>query len=65
MAVTVIDRVEVDGEQWYTVHIPDTGKWLRQNYPELEDRLWFDYTDNRWNIFDVHEKIYLILELQE
>lgn len=52
----------VDGEKWYTVRTssPIISKWIRS-----QDRnLYVETTANYPNYFDVHEKLYVMLELK-
>lgn len=52
----------VDGEKWYTVRTasPIISKWIRG-----QDRnMFFETTANYPNYFDVHEKLYVMLELK-
>jgi len=52
----------VDGEQWYTIRTssPIVSKWIRS-----QDRaLRVETTVNYPSYFDVHEKLYIMLELK-
>lgn len=55
-------QAEVDGEMWYTVRTSDKeiSNWLRRQ----ERTLMVETTANYPNYFDVHEKIYIMLELK-
>jgi hypothetical protein len=52
----------VDGEKWYTVRTssPIISKWIRSQDKTLQ----VETTANYPNYFDVHEKLYVMLELK-
>jgi hypothetical protein len=57
-----VSQQDVDGEMWYTVRTssPIISKWIRS-----QDRtLRVETTVNYPNYFDVHEKVYIMLELK-
>lgn len=65
----VLDDAIVDGEQWYTVScLRETSMWIRREFAQHEDKLWFQNIDERWhinfNVFDVHERLYMLLALR-
>lgn len=55
-------QAEVDGEMWYTVRTsnPTISSWLRSQ----ERTLMVETTANYPNYFDVHEKLYIMMELK-
>ena len=57
-----VDQGEVDGEMWYTVrtHDPQVSEWIRSQ----ERTLRVETTANYPNYFDIHEKLYVMLELK-
>lgn len=59
---TAVSSEPVDGEMWYTVRTssPIISKWIRS-----QDRnMYVETTANYPNYFDVHEKLYVMLELK-
>ena len=57
-----VSHSDVDGEKWYTVRTSDleVSKWIRSQDRELK----VETTVNYPNYFDVHEKLYVMLELK-
>lgn len=55
-------QAEVDGEMWYTVRTgnPAISEWLRTQ----ESTLMVETTNGYPEYFDVHEKIYIMMELK-
>ena len=65
----IIDRSLVDGEVWYRVRSSvAAAQWLRDNYKDQKDRLWFDTELIDWtpvaNVIDMHEQLYTIFALR-
>jgi len=59
----------VNNESWYTISCKkEVSIWLRTSFCEQEDKQWFQNIDEKWhinyNVFDVHEKIYILLALR-
>lgn len=59
---TKVSQSDVDGETWYTVRTsdPTVSSWIRSQDRKLK----VETTVNYPNYFDVHEKIYIMLELK-
>jgi len=60
-----VSEAKVDHATWYTVKCSGgISKWIK----EQPENLWFEHIDKDWqvyrNIFDVHEKIYTMLQLK-
>lgn len=57
-----VDQGEVDSEMWYTVRTSDpaVSTWLRSQ----DHKLRVETTVNYPNYFDIHEKLYVMLELK-
>lgn len=60
-----IDQSIVDNEKWLTVRCSASiSKWLKSQ----PKNLWYEHIDNNWqvykNTFDIHEKIYTMLQLK-
>lgn len=57
-----VAQSEVDGEMWYTVRSSDlvVSSWLRSQ----ERTLRVETTANYPNYFDIHEKLYVMMELK-
>ena len=55
-------QAEVDGEMWYTIRTSnrEVSKWIRSQ----ENTMMVETTVNYPDYFDVHEKIYIMLELK-
>ena len=60
----IIDRVLVDGEQWYTVQVhPDVKPWIYKQ--PNRDKLWYQHINSSWyTVANTHEKIYITLALR-
>jgi hypothetical protein len=60
----IIDRGQVDNEQWYVVQAePKVALWMRTQNKDL----WYDYKVGSYRVldtFDVHEKLYTMLALR-
>ena len=65
-AIRILSQSEVDGETWYTVQCkPSTvAGWIK----EQDSSMWYRHTDLQWakyfNVFDMHEKLYTMLQLK-
>jgi len=62
---SIIDKNVVDNSMWYTVKCSEgISIWLRQQPKELH----YEHINNKWevykNIYDIHEKIYTMLQLK-
>ena len=55
-------QTDVDGEMWYTVRTsdPTVSSWIRSQDRKLK----VETTVNYPNYFDIHEKLYVMLELK-
>ena len=67
--VEVLDTATVDGDKWYTISLlRDASIWLRETYTDSEYTLWFEHRGdtwtNRFNVIDIHEKVYTMLALR-
>jgi len=60
----IIDRGQVDSEQWYVVQAePKVASWVRTQNKDL----WYDYKVGSYRVldtFDVHEKLYTMLAMR-
>lgn len=58
----IVDSELVDGEKWYTIRTssPIVSTWLRSQ----DHKLRVETTVNYPNYFDIHEKLYVMLELK-
>jgi hypothetical protein len=66
---TLAKLIAVDGDQWYRVRCgKESSLWIRTTFSELENKMWFEYIDEQWqlhkNIYDLHEKLYTMLVLR-
>lgn len=62
---SVIDKAIVDHTNWYTVKCSgNISDWVKKQ----EKELWYEHIDKNWqvyrNTFDIHEKIYILLQLK-
>lgn len=62
---SVIDQSSVDGSDWFTVKCSkNISLWIKQQPKEM----WHEHIDKNWmvykNMFDVHEKIYTLINLK-
>ena len=60
-----IDQATVDRAQWYTIKCSvEISSWIK-NQPSV---LWHEHIDKDWkvykNTFDIHEKIYTMIQLK-
>lgn len=60
-----IDQSTVDGDLWYTVKCSEEiSQWIKTQ----PKGMWHNHIDKNWqkykDIFDIHEKIYTILQLK-
>lgn len=60
-----VAHATVDDHEWYTVKCNiETATWVRQQNKEM----WYEHIDSNWtvykNMFDIHEKIYTMLQLK-
>lgn len=57
-----VGQSEVDGEPWYTVRTTDPiiSSWIRRQDHKLRVETTVSYP----NYFDIHEKLYIMLELK-
>lgn len=60
-----IDQAKVDGEDWFTVKCSgEISAWIKTQ----PKNLWHEHIDKDWtvykNTFDIHEKIYTMLQLK-
>lgn len=57
-----VSQSEVDGEPWYTVRTADpiVSSWIRSQDHKLRVETTVSYP----NYFDIHEKLYIMLELK-
>lgn len=65
-AIILLDQAQVDGETWYTVQCAPSlvSGWVQEQDPTM----WTSHVDRRWcmrfNVFDMHEKLYTMLMLK-
>lgn len=64
-AFTKVTKATVDDAEWFTVKCnKEVAKWMREQPADM----WHEHIDSNWtlykNMFDVHEKIYTMLQLK-
>ena len=71
--IKLLETSQVSGATWYTVSLSRAASvWVREEYPSYESK-WWKHLEmgcerfpslEQFNVYDVHEKFYTIMQLR-